>query len=70
MAPCYGAPRMDKDGNKRSASIKDYVKLAKLFQTNDDYHVNGGLMVNPMISPSKTVRSIYSMPHAPIPINV
>ncbi|MEG0875149.1 MAG: trimethylamine methyltransferase family protein [Clostridiales bacterium] len=47
-APPYGAAHViTKDGNRRPGTIEDYVNYAKLFHANDDYHVDGGLMVQP-----------------------
>lgn len=48
VAPCYGAPNItDADGKRRNATMQDYINYAKLFEANEDYHVNGGLMVQP-----------------------
>lgn len=33
---------MDMDGNKRDATLKDYVKLLKLYEQNPAYMINGG----------------------------
>lgn len=47
-APPYGAASItDAEGVKRQATIEDYVNYAKLFHANEDYHVDGGLMVQP-----------------------
>ncbi len=47
-APAYGCPTItDADGTKRDGTILDYVNIAKLFHANDDYHTNGGLLVQP-----------------------
>lgn len=51
-APLYGCAHIaDKNGVKRQATIEDYVNYAKLFHANDDYHVDGGLMVQPFDVP-------------------
>ena len=51
-APLYGCAHIaDKNGVKRQALIQDYVNYAKLFHANDDYHVDGGLMVQPFDVP-------------------
>ena len=47
-APPYGCPSiMEKDGTKRDGTIQDYVNYAKLFHANEDYHIDGGLMIQP-----------------------
>ena len=47
-APPYGFPSiMEKDGTKRDGTIQDYVNYAKLFHANEDYHIDGGLMIQP-----------------------
>ena len=47
-APPYGAPSiMEKNGKKRDGTIADYVNYAKLFHVNEDYHINGGIMIQP-----------------------
>lgn len=47
-APPYGCPTIvQKDGTKRDGTIEDYVNFAKLFHANEDYHTNGGLMIQP-----------------------
>ena len=51
-APLYGCAHIaDKNGVKRQATIEDYVNYAKLFHANDDFHVDGGLMVQPFDVP-------------------
>lgn len=51
-APLYGCAHIaDKNGVKRNALMQDYVNYAKLFHANDDYHVDGGLMVQPFDVP-------------------
>ncbi|HMM07437.1 MAG TPA: trimethylamine methyltransferase family protein [Clostridiales bacterium] len=48
VAPPYGCPTVtEKNGTKRKGTIADYIKMAKLFQVNTDFHINGGLMVQP-----------------------
>lgn len=50
--PLYGCAHIaDKDGNKRQATIQDYVNYAKLFHANDDFKIDGGLMVQPFDVP-------------------
>ena len=47
-APPYGCPSiMEKDGTKRDGTIQDYVNYAKLFHANEDYHIDGGLIIQP-----------------------
>lgn len=51
-APLYGCAHIaDKNGVKRQATMQDYVNYAKMFHANDDFHVDGGLMVQPFDVP-------------------
>lgn len=44
--PPYGAPYItEPDGQRRAATIEDYVNFIKLFEANDDYKTNGGPIV-------------------------
>lgn len=50
--PLYGCAHIaDKNGVKRQATIQDYVNYAKLFHANDDFKIDGGLMVQPFDVP-------------------
>lgn len=47
-APPYGAPTViEKDGTRRDGTLLDYVNFAKLIHANEDFSVNGGLMIQP-----------------------
>lgn len=51
-APSSGCPQIsDKTGKKRVATMEDYVKLTKLYEVNDNYHINGGIIVFPGDTP-------------------
>lgn len=51
-APPYGCAHIaDQNGVKRNALMQDYVNYIKLFHANDDYHINGSLMVQPFDVP-------------------
>ncbi len=43
-----GCPMIsDKDGQKRSITTEDYLKALKLYEVNGDFHINGGLFMQP-----------------------
>ena len=47
-APGYGCPTItEKDGTKRDGTLEDYINFTKLFHANPDYHIDGGLMIQP-----------------------
>ncbi len=47
-APVYGCAFIDDwEGNRRSGTIEDYVKCAKLVQASDVYDIDGGIMIQP-----------------------
>lgn len=47
-APGYGAPLiMDADGKKRKAVMKDYVSMCRMVQSDPDFPINGGIIVQP-----------------------
>lgn len=47
-SPTYGCAFMaERDGTQRPGTIADYVKCVKLVQANPDYHINGGILVQP-----------------------
>lgn len=52
-AQVYNAPAagpttiMDMDGNKREATLEDYVNMMKLYEYNPSYQLNGGQMCVP-----------------------
>lgn len=48
FVPLYGCAHIvDKNGVRRSGTMQDYVNYAKLFHVNEDFHVDGGLMIQP-----------------------
>ena len=50
--PLYGCAHIaDKNGVKRQATIQDYVNYAKMFHANEDFKIDGGLMVQPFDVP-------------------
>ncbi len=53
-APGYGCPLMvDADGTRRGALLRDYVRLARLVQAMDCFHINGGILAEPQdVSPA------------------
>lgn len=47
-APSMGATHiMEKDGAVRPATVEDFVKMIKLFEQNENYHINGGMPCQP-----------------------
>lgn len=51
-APPSGSPQIsDETGKKRITTMEDYVKLTKLFEVNNAYHINGGIIVFPGDTP-------------------
>lgn len=47
-APPYGSPYIaDAAGARRPGTIADYVDFVKLFEVNEDFKINGGLIVQP-----------------------
>lgn len=47
-APTYGCAFIDdRDGNRRSGTMEDYVKCLKLVHAEDSYTINGGIMIQP-----------------------
>ncbi|MBQ2764123.1 MAG: trimethylamine methyltransferase family protein [Firmicutes bacterium] len=64
VAPGYGCPTITlPDGTKRDGTIEDYVNYAKLFHANEDYHVDGGLMIQPndIDIPTSVLAMFYSV---------
>lgn len=54
-APTYGCAFIDDwEGNRRRGSMEDYVKCIKLFEEEDSYTVNGGIVVQPGEVPQET----------------
>ena len=48
FAPSYGFPStIDENGQTTPGTISDYVEFVKLFQANDDFDINGGLIIQP-----------------------
>lgn len=53
--PPYGCAQMlDQQGKKRAGTMQDYVNYAKLFHANEDFDVDGGLMIQPSDIPVET----------------
>ncbi|MBQ9067735.1 MAG: trimethylamine methyltransferase family protein [Eggerthellaceae bacterium] len=47
-APSYGCAFVDDwDGNRRSGTIEDSIRAIKLVQAEDNYDINGGIIVQP-----------------------
>ncbi|HCT92699.1 MAG TPA: trimethylamine methyltransferase [Lachnospiraceae bacterium] len=47
-APTYGCAFIDEwDGTRRRGTMEDYIKCLKLVHANDDYAINGGIMIQP-----------------------
>ncbi len=60
LAPCSSAPFVvDKDGEKHSATINDYIKMMKLFEGNEHFSVNGGSLVMPSDIPAQCAPHIF-----------
>lgn len=54
-APAYGCAFVaERDGKQRSGTLQDYIKSAKLIHANDDYTINGGIMIQPCDVASET----------------
>jgi trimethylamine--corrinoid protein Co-methyltransferase len=48
FGPGYGAPKIiNKNGKKRFAVMKDYIKFLKLFHQSELFNINGGILVQP-----------------------
>lgn len=53
-APGYGAPLiMNADGTKREALMEDFISMCQMIQNNQDFSINGGIVVQPNDIPSK-----------------
>lgn len=47
-APTYGCAFIDEwDGTRRYGTLEDYIKCLKLVHENEDYSINGGIMIQP-----------------------
>lgn len=47
-APTYGCAFIDDwEGNRRRGTMEDYIKCMKLFEAEDSYTVNGGIVIQP-----------------------
>lgn len=47
-APTYGCAFIDEwDGRRRNGTMEDYIKCLKLIHADDNYSINGGIMVQP-----------------------
>ena len=54
-AATYGCAFIDdKDGTRRRGTMADYVKCLKLIHANEDYSINGGIIVQPADVPEET----------------
>lgn len=54
-APTYGCAFIDEwDGTRRYGTMEDFIKCLKLVQANDDYSINGGIMIQPNDVPEET----------------
>lgn len=48
FAPGYGCAFVaDRDGEQRVGTLADYIKCVKLYEANDDFDVNGGILIQP-----------------------
>lgn len=53
-APTYGCAFIDdRDGRRRRGTMDDYVKCLKLVYANEDYNINGGIMIQPSDVPEE-----------------
>ena len=53
-APTYGCAFMDDwDGNRRRGTLEDSMKCMKLVQAEDNYDINGGIIVQPSDVPQE-----------------
>jgi len=54
-SPAYGCAFIaERDGKRRPGTLQDYVKCTKLIQANEDYTINGGIMIQPGDVPNET----------------
>jgi len=54
-SPAYGCAFIaERDGQRRPGTLQDYVKCAKLIHANEDYTINGGIMIQPCDVPDET----------------
>ena len=54
-SPTYGCAFIaERDGRQRLGTMQDYVTCAKLIQANEDYSINGGIMIQPSDASEKT----------------
>lgn len=54
-SPTYGCAFIaERDGQQRLGTMQDYVTCAKLIQANEDYTINGGIMIQPSDAAEKT----------------
>lgn len=62
-APAAGPTQiLEKDGTLRMATMKDFIKMLKLYETNPSYSINGGVPCQPEKVPEKwsTLLLLYS----------
>lgn len=54
-APTYGCAFIDDwDGQRRRGTMEDYIKCLKLVQAEENYSINGGIMIQPGDVPEDT----------------
>ena len=54
-APTYGCAFLDDwEGNRRPGTMEDYIKCLKLIQAEENYSINGGILVHPGDVPEET----------------
>ncbi|MDO5409985.1 MAG: trimethylamine methyltransferase family protein [Lachnospiraceae bacterium] len=54
-APTYGCAFIDdRDGTRRRGTMEDYIKCLKLVHADEDYSINGGIMIQPSDVPEDT----------------
>lgn len=54
-SPTYGCAFIaERDGTQRPGTMEDYVKCVKLIHANEDYSINGGILIQPGDMPEDT----------------
>ena len=61
LAPGYGAPFIaEASGERRKASVQDFITICKLFEQKEAFRVNGGVLVQPEdIAPEYALEVMY-----------